>query len=132
MLQVSRALNDVPYSIRCLLEGFYAFEDRFPFRCEGNKVKAIGDKHELYPSFISPGLFLGSYRQASRQQQFIDLKIARVVNCALRDCKNMFEQNGITYLNLTLEDDENQTLDGPELHQALEFISTSTAHNLHY
>lgn len=112
------------------LEGFEAFEEQFPFRCEGNKLKVLGDKHELYPSIICPGLFLGSYRQASRQQQFIDLKIGHVVNCALNDCKNMFEQNGIQYLNLTLEDDENQKLNGPELHAALEFISKLTFINL--
>jgi len=86
-------------------------------------VKVIGDKHELYPSIICPGLFLGSYRQATRHQQFVDLKIGHVLNCALRECENMFEQNGVKYCNMTLEDDENQKLDGPHLEEALEFIS---------
>jgi len=87
----------------------------YPFRCNGEN--APHDTHDIYPSQILDFLFLGSQQNASSRDQFVNLKIQRVLNCALLEVLNTFDKvvlsdvhKGIKYHGLAIDDDPSQDL----------------------
>jgi len=87
----------------------------YPFRCNG--ANAPPDTHDIYPSQILDFLFLGSQQNASSRDQFVNLKIQRVLNCASLEVPNSFNNmvlgdvhKCIKYHGLPIDDDPSQDL----------------------
>ena len=57
-----------------LRDGFRAFAERYPFRCEGPMVKNTGDPYFSYPSeVLERFLYVGTHDSASSIRQLNDL-----------------------------------------------------------
>lgn len=87
----------------------------FPFRCNG--LHAPIDTHDIYPSQILDFLFLGSQQNSSSRDQFSNLIIQRVLNCASLEVSNTFDtlsNNGekyiVKYCDLPIDDSPSQDL----------------------
>ncbi|KAG3009778.1 hypothetical protein PC120_g15465 [Phytophthora cactorum] len=102
-------------SIKVLCEGFTQFHKRYPFYTSlgivDDGVLHSGEHQVSYPNeIVDKFLFLGNMWQAQCKQVIQDLGITHVVN-ATRKVANVFENDGVKYINAKLDDkpDENIT-----------------------
>jgi hypothetical protein len=92
-------------------------------RCEHWIHKKEMEVHMSYhAAIVEDGLLLGDkWASMSKKEMMERMKVTHIVNCAA-ELGNHFEEEGIKYMNLGLED--NLTEDPiPELERGLEFIS---------
>ncbi|CAH0482989.1 unnamed protein product [Peronospora belbahrii] len=100
-------------SVKLLYDGFLTFKYRYPFyttsalldKMSGQMTRTKSGTHNLnYPNEILEGfLFLGNMWHAQSKQVMSHLGITHVVNASL-DVGNMFESDGVKYLNVTIKD----------------------------
>ncbi|CAH0487244.1 unnamed protein product [Peronospora farinosa] len=100
-------------SVKLLYDGFLTFKYRYPFyttsalwdEVSGQRTRTMSGTHNLnYPNEILEGfLFLGNMWHAQSKQVVSHLGITHVVNASL-DVGNIFEKEGVKYLNITIKD----------------------------
>ncbi|KAG7386744.1 Serine/threonine/tyrosine-interacting-like protein 1 [Phytophthora pseudosyringae] len=113
-------------SIKVLCEGFMAFRQRYPFYTSlgivGDGVLHSGEHQVSYPNEIADNfLFLGNMWQAQCKQVVQHLGITHVVN-ATRKVDNVFENDGVNYLNAKLADKPDENI-AQFFNAAYEFIA---------
>ncbi|KAG7401150.1 Serine/threonine/tyrosine-interacting-like protein 1 [Phytophthora boehmeriae] len=100
-------------SVKLLCDGFLTFKYRYPFyttsalldEISGQLTRTKSGTHNLnYPNEILEGfLFLGNMWHAQSKQVMSHLGITHVVNASL-DVGNIYESDGVKYLNVTIKD----------------------------
>ena len=109
-------------------EEFGTFAGNYPFLCRGAHLPVNSIPKQGFPSEIIPfKLYVGNYYHASSSLVMDHLKITHIINATRgQECK--FEERGIIYYNISIEDNENEDISS-FFEGALAFIENAFTNN---